>query len=107
MSVVGISSKPKFTAPMIMRESLMTAAVTAIVAAFLTKPVNLGVIHAALVTGLVAAAAFGLHLNPQETGVIASLIIVLLGYLMREKLTPVVGTQPPVPVPLVEGPPKT
>jgi hypothetical protein len=82
-----------FTPAEMAAAATITAAVTAIVSAFLTAPVDLGTIHVGLVTGLVASAAFGLHLTPEATGFTASAIIVLLGYLMREKLTPVVGTQ--------------
>lgn len=84
-----------FTPAEMASAATITAAATAILAAFLTKPVNLGTIHVGVVTGLVASAAFGLHLTPEATGFTASGIIVLLGYLMREKLTPVVGTKPP------------
>jgi hypothetical protein len=91
--ITALAFIPHLTPVEMAAAATITTAVTAILAAFLTRPVNLGVVHTAIVTGLVAAAAFGLHLTPQLTGVIASLIIVGLGYLMREKVSPVVGTK--------------
>jgi hypothetical protein len=69
----------------------IVTALSALVSAFLTKPVNLGVIHAAIASGLVAAAAFGLHLSAPETAALATAIVSVLGYLLREKVSPVVG----------------
>jgi hypothetical protein len=80
-----------FTPVEIAAVSTITTAITAIVAAILVKPVNVALIHAALVTGLVAAAAFGLHLSPAMIAVAASAGVTVLGYLLREKVSPVAG----------------
>jgi hypothetical protein len=80
---------PHFTPVEVAAIATITTAVTALIAAFLTQPLNIGAIHAALTTGLVAAATFGLRLSPAETGAIASGIVIFLNYLAREKLTPV------------------
>lgn len=70
----------------------IVTALSALVSALLTKPVNLGIIHTAIATGLVAAAAFGLKLDPAQTAALATGIVAVLGYLLREKMTPVVGS---------------
>jgi hypothetical protein len=66
-------------------------ALTAGVSAFLTKPVSVSGIHTAVTTILVAATAFGLHLSTRDTAVTTTVIVTVLGYLLREKLTPVAG----------------
>jgi hypothetical protein len=82
---------PHLTPTEMAAAATITTVVTAIVTAFLTQPVNVSVISGAFTTGLVAASAFGLHLKPAAIAVIGSAVIVLLNYLLREKVSPVVG----------------
>jgi hypothetical protein len=70
----------------------IATALTSIFAAYLAKPLNVGLISAGVTTILVAAAAFGLHLSPEGTAVATTAIVAVLGYLLREKLTPTVGS---------------
>lgn len=81
------------TAGQLAAVSTIATAITALVAAFLTKPANLGVINASLSTILVAAAAFGLHLDKGQIALVTSAVVAVLGYLLREKVSPVVGTR--------------
>lgn len=69
----------------------ITVAVTALVAALLVHPAHLAVISGAVSTILVAATAFGLHLTGEQVAAVASAVVAVLGYLLREKVTPVSG----------------
>jgi uncharacterized membrane protein YfcA len=89
-----IAFVPHLTPTEVAAVSTIVTAVTAIISAFLVKPANVAVISAAISTGLVAAAAFGLHLSPAVIATVASTVVAVLGYLLREKVSPVVGTKP-------------
>ncbi len=71
----------------------IATAVTSIAAAFLTAPANIGVVHTAVTTILVAAASFGLHLSASNVAVFTTVIVTVLGYLLREKVSPVAGVK--------------
>lgn len=73
----------------------ISTALCALAGAFLTTPANIGVIHASLTTILVAAAAFGLHLSDHQIAVAVSAIVIVLGWLHRSSVRPVVGMRLP------------
>lgn len=68
--------------------STIATAVTSIVVAMMVKPANLATIHAALITIMVAVAGFGLHLSQHSIALVATVIVTVLGYLLREKVSP-------------------
>jgi hypothetical protein len=72
--------------------STISTALTSAIAAFLVTPWNLGVINTAVSTILVAAAAFGLHMQPASIAIVTGSVSTLLSYLMREKVSPVAVT---------------
>lgn len=67
----------------------ITVAVTAIIAVFMVHPANLAALSGAISTILVAATAFGLHLTGEQTAAVSSAIVMVIGYLLREKVSPV------------------
>lgn len=81
----------------------ISTALCALVAAFLTTPANVGVIHASLTTILVAAAAFGLHLSDHQIAVVVTVIVTVLGYVHRMSVSPVAGARLPRLRPLAGG----
>lgn len=69
--------------------STISTAVASLVTALLVRPMNVAVIHTAVVTILVAVAGFGLHLSAAEIAYLATGIVALLGYMAHEKLSPI------------------
>ena len=85
-----------------------TAAVTTVatailagVAAFLTRPVEVSAITAAVATALTAAAAFGLHLDANRIGTLVTVIGLVLALVLRQNVSP---ASKPAPVAQVTPP---
>lgn len=72
----------------------ISTAVTGIIAVVMVSPVNIASIGTGLTTILVAAAAFGLHLSSGQVAIFVGVVTTILGSMLREKVTPLVGTRP-------------
>jgi hypothetical protein len=68
--------------------SVIATAVLSVVTAALTRPVAVGSITAAVGTGLAAAAAFGLHLSPNQTATGITALSIILALLLRQHVSP-------------------
>lgn len=68
--------------------SVIATAILSIVTAALTRPVAVGSITAAVGTGLAAAAAFGLHLSPNQTATGITALSIVLALLLRQHVSP-------------------
>lgn len=66
----------------------IATAVLSIATAFLTRPVVVPTVTAAVASLLTAAAAFGLHLSANQMGAVVTALSVVLALLLRQNVTP-------------------
>lgn len=69
--------------------TVVATAILTVITAFLTRPVDVSALTAAVGTGLVAAAAFGLHLTTDQIGSTVAALSLVLALVLRANVSPV------------------
>lgn len=66
----------------------IATAVLTVVTALMTRPIDVSALTAAVGTGLVAAAAFGLHLSADQVGTTVAALSIVLALVLRQNVSP-------------------